>query len=71
MKMRCININRELGKFPIITVEHKFLFIKRIMKYQSQGILVGDFHRWVELPEKILVGGQMSFQLDAWLRGGT
>ena len=40
--------------------------IKR--KFFANERRVADYWRWVELPDKILVNDELSFQLDTWLR---
>lgn len=64
--MRCIGI--EPGNNPIVIVEDKFLWMRKVTRYQSSGKIAGDFHNWVKLPDRTLVPTSMSFQLDEWLK---
>lgn len=64
--MRCIGI--EHGRNPIVIVERKFLWMRKVTRYQASGRIAGDFYKWVKLPDRTIVPDVMSFQLDEWLK---
>lgn len=64
--MKCLKVEKD--KDIILTVEHKFLCFTKIVKYKSDGVIVGQYHRWIKLPDMIMVSGGFEFQLDTWLR---
>ena len=62
-------ISREvIGKEILIVTETKVLFWKKIRKFKSQGKYLPDYWKWVEMPDRLLVGDRISFQLDVWAR---
>jgi len=63
--MRCVKV--EKGEEIIITVERKFLWMRKHTQYKGQPI-THSFYRWMKLPELTLVDDRLSFQLDAWFR---
>ena len=65
--MRALSVEIFDSAPPIITVETGFWIFKRISKFQSAGRLVADYHKWVKLPNRTIVGDGLSFQLDSWL----
>ena len=62
--MRMISKEIQNGK-DVITTESKFLFWKRIRRFEAQRRIAG-YWDWIELPNHTLVDDGISFQLNAW-----
>jgi hypothetical protein len=83
--MRAIKIETVDGKTIITTEEvvekektiwrlfRKPVIVPAVVKhcrYMAADRIAGNFWRWLELPDKKLVGDSKSFQLDAWREHG-
>lgn len=70
------------GKTVITTEEETkpareaFLFWKakppviKMRKFVAAEQIVGNYYRWLEMPDNMIVGDSLSFQLDAWKANG-
>lgn len=63
--MKALKIEQVDGETEI-TVESGTWIFKKITVYRTIGCYVGEFFKWVEMPDKIMVGGTLAFQLDTW-----
>ena len=74
--MRLLRIEKSENGKPVVVVEESrtsgFWWwekeVKKETKYLVSGERVRGFWKWLKLPDLILVGDSMSFQLNAWYR---
>ena len=69
--MRCVGIEFDEKKKPVLLIEEKKWFRRKITKYIAYNRITGNFYEWLELPEMIIVPDVLSFQLDVWLEQET
>lgn len=64
--MRMISkYENEEGK-TVIETESKILFFKNRRRFIEVEKIVGEFFKWLELPNYSLVPDDLSFQLNEW-----
>ena len=67
-EMKFVSLEYDEKDRAIITVDSSFLFFKKQTKYLAVEKYVTEFYKWVKLPNKILVGDTLAYQLDTWLK---
>lgn len=65
MKATNIEIGKD-GKTIITTETSRFLRKPKIRKFVASEKIVGNYYKWLELPDNLLVTDLLSFQLDSW-----
>jgi len=67
MKMKMIS-KEIINNKTVITTESKGFFRKKIRQFEATREYPKGYWNWLELPNRKIIYGILTFQLDAWNR---
>jgi len=62
---------KEVDGNTVLVCENIYLFglIKREVSFVAGREFPTGYWQWLKLPDRLIVGGPLSYQLDAWNKG--
>lgn len=69
--MKCLGLEFDRNRKPVLLVENGGLFRKKVERYVGEQAAFDGLLVWSKLPDGILVHDALSFQLDRWYKVET